>query len=66
MKTQEQLIKNKLEKDGSVSNVWAFTRYVLRLGAIIYRLRASGLNIVGHYEMKKGKVTRNYVYRLVK
>jgi hypothetical protein len=66
MKTQQAFVKNRLEKVGSISNVFAFQHYILRLGGIIYLLRREGMNIVGHYEMKKGKVTRNYVYRLVK
>lgn len=66
MKDQIETIKRKLEKDGEVSNFWAIQNYCLRLGARIKDLRDNGMTIIGSYEMKKGKLTKNYVYKLVK
>lgn len=65
-KTQCDVVRNKLEKEGEISNFWAFQNYILRLGARIKNLRDNGMQIIGSYEMKKGKVTKNYIYRLVK
>lgn len=65
-KTQYDIVKSKLLKEGYITNFWAFHNYLLRLGAIIYVLRQEGMHIAGHYEVKKGKLTKNYVYRLVK
>lgn len=66
MKSQLETIKRKLEKEGSVSNLWAIQHYCLRLGARIKELRDSGMTIIGSYQIKGGKLTKNYVYRLVK
>ena len=46
MKTQNQIIKEKLLKDGKVTTPWAIQRYIIRLGAIVYRLKQAGYNIV--------------------
>ena len=64
--TQCDVVRNKLEKDGSISNLWAISHACWRLGARIWQLRQEGMNIVGHFEMVGGRVTKNYVYRLVK
>ena len=64
-KTQKQFVEKRLREHGSISNVYAFQHYILRLGSIIYSLRKEGWSIVGHFEIKKGRVSRNYVYELV-
>lgn len=38
-KSQKDVIADKLEKEGLVTNIWAFHNYILRLGAIIHSLR---------------------------
>lgn len=62
--TQYQIVLNRLEKYGSISNFWAFHNYILRLGAIIYEIRQKGYAVDGAFEKKKGKTTKNYVYTL--
>jgi hypothetical protein len=65
--TQCDVVRNKLEKEGEVSNKWAVLEGgIWRLGSRICTLRKQGLNIVGCYETRKGKLTKNYIYRLVK
>lgn len=49
--TQEEVVLYKLMRDGEIDNFWAFRNYVLRLGAIIFVLRAKGYSI----ETKTGK-----------
>ena len=66
MKTQIDFVKEKLNKDGFISNLYGINHYILRMGARIWQLRQQGMNIKGGYEVKKGKLTKNYVYRLVK
>lgn len=49
--TQEEVVLDKLMQEGEIDNFWAFHNYVLRLGAIIFVLRAKGYSI----ETKTGK-----------
>ena len=66
-KTQCDVVRNKLEKEGEISNKWAILQGgIWRLGARIWDLRQEGLNIVGHKEIVRGRETQNYIYRLVK
>jgi hypothetical protein len=65
-RTQKEIVKAKLLKEGKISNFWAFHNYLLRLGAVIYELRDEGMDIVGAFEKKNGKLTKNFVYTLVK
>ena len=62
MKSQLEIIKEKLLKDGNISNIWAFRHYILRLGARIHDLRQDGWNIEGSYTIKNNKKTKIYEY----
>jgi hypothetical protein len=64
IKTQEQFIREQLEKKGSISRNFCLSRFISRLGAHINRLRNSGMEISGGYVSKNGG--RDYVYKLVK
>mgnify|MGYP001615154330 CR=1 FL=1 len=48
-KTQKSIIADKLKADGEVSNLWAITNNIWRLGAVIKNLRDSGWEISGDY-----------------
>lgn len=62
MKTQQQIVKDKLLKDGQITNVWSVQHYILRLSSLINRLRNEGMSIHGEY-LKRGKnKTRTYQY----
>lgn len=63
MKTQKQRVIEKLLEKGKVDNFWAFNNYILRLGAIIYKLRQNGIEITTHYKNIKGH--KNCIYKLV-
>lgn len=64
MKTQLQLIKRKLLKDGFISRNWCLRNYISRLSGIIFRLHEEGIKTVGGYvKTKKG---RDYCYYLSK
>lgn len=63
MKTQIQIIKEKLLTEGEVTNVWAVRNYILRLSAIIYDLRNEGMTIHGEYlTNKRGLKTKTFRY----
>ena len=47
--TQEEIVWKKLRDDGEVTNLWAFENHILRLGAIIKKLRDKGREIEGDY-----------------
>lgn len=51
-KTQYEIVKEKLGRDGYVSNFWAISHYILRLGAIIKVLRDEGIEIEGMFGAK--------------
>lgn len=62
-RTQEQWVKEQLQKYGEVSRNGALQNYISRLGAIVCDLNKSGWNIVGGFrKTEKGK---DYVYSLV-
>lgn len=62
-KTQLEVVREMLQKEGHISNVWAFQHYILRLGAIIHTLRHDeGMEIETLYENKMG--FRNCIYYL--
>ena len=63
MKNQIQIIKDKLEKEGSISNLWALHNFIWRLGARIHDLRLEGWDIETVYVNKKGE--RNTEYKLI-
>lgn len=68
--TYTEIIKEHLEKYGSITSKEAINKYGnTRLSATIYILRSQGLNILTDYETSKnryGKPTTYAVYRLVK
>jgi hypothetical protein len=63
IKTQEQIIREKLEKTGSISRNWCLQKYISRLGAHINRLRNAGMEISGGYVSKNGG--KDFVYTLI-
>lgn len=65
MKTQSQIIKDKLVEDGRIDNKWAIEHYIWRLGARISDLRQSGWKIDGDFKRVKGKKTKVFEYYLV-
>ena len=66
MKHQINFVLKRLEKVGQISYIYAIDHFILRLGGVIYRIRAMGYKVIGSYEMRKVRLTKNYVYRLVK
>lgn len=62
MKTQIEIIKEKLLKDGEITNVWAVRNFILRLGARIKDLRDDGMIIHGEFIKKGNRKTRTYQY----
>lgn len=38
-KAQIDIVRERLEKNGVIDNLWAIEHYILRLGALIYVLR---------------------------
>ena len=65
IKTQHQVIREKLIKDGSISNVWAVNHYIFRLSERIRELVDKGWNFEKHYLKRNGRRTNTYVYDLV-
>ena len=66
--TQRQIVIDKLEQDGEVSNLWAIQNYILRLGAIIHGLRQEGWELEGKFGKERGEERanwKNYYYRLI-
>ena len=59
IKTQLQIIVDKLNQDGEVSRNWCLERYITRLGSRIYDLRKSGWMF--DVERRKG----DYIYVLL-
>jgi hypothetical protein len=64
--TQEEIVKMRLTRYGSISNLWAITHNIWRLGAVICDLRKKGMNITGSYLLKEGKLTKVFNYTLNK
>lgn len=60
-KTQKQVVLEKLEKEGEVTNFWAFNNYILRLGAIIHELRKEGKQIITKYDGRSGHKNCRYI-----
>ena len=66
-KTQLQIVRERLERYGSVDNFWAIQHYILRLGARIDELRIEGMKIEGAFGKALGKKRpnwKNYYYLL--
>ena len=69
MKTQKQIIIERIQKTGSVDNLWAMNNYILRLASRISELRDEGYNLVGKFGKELNKPRRlwkNYYYILKK
>lgn len=67
--TQDDVVKEKIIRDGEVSNFWAIRNNILRLGAVIFRLRRAGMELRGAFGKELGKERsewKNYYYTLVK
>lgn len=61
---QKQKVINKLELDGHVSNFWAIENYILRLGAIIHRLKQKGWEF--DTKWGEGNERKNFYYYVSK
>ena len=64
-KTQKQIVLDRINEVGYADNFWAFHNYILRLGAIIYRLRREGMEFTGAFGEELGKERaywKNYYY----
>ena len=65
-KTQQDIVLEKLIREGEVSNKWAIFNGIWRLGAVICQLKKAGWNIDGDFEEVNGHKTKNYVYKYIK
>ena len=63
-KTHKEIVKEILEQEGEIHNLWCWQNGIWRLSDIIFQLRTEGMNIETIY-MKEG-VGRNCHYRLIK
>ena len=64
-KTQLEVVLDMANKVGYIDNFWAINHFILRLGAIIYKLKARGYKFYGKfgYEVNKKKADhKNYYY----
>lgn len=67
MKTQEHIVLKRLNQTGKVDNIWAVNNYILRLSAIVFRLKKQGYRFHTYFKRdKKGRITKQYVYELIK
>ena len=62
MKTQEQRIKDKLDRDGFVTRNECLRVRITRLGAIICDLQKQGYDFFAHFE--KTEHGKDYIYEL--
>lgn len=66
-KTQQEIVLEKLIREGEVSNFWAIQNYILRLSGVIYDLKKVGWNIAdGEFEIVNGRKTKNFIYKYLK
>ena len=66
-KSQKDIVKMVLQKQGKINNFHAIMRLAIwRLGAIICDLRKEGMDITGDFMKKKGIQTKIYEYKLNK
>lgn len=69
MKTQKEIIVERLLTTGEVSRNFALRNFISRLGAIIDTLKREGYELDGHYEDyidNGGRPAKDYVYKLLK
>jgi len=68
MKSQKQIIIEKLKEDGQVSRNWALSNYISRLSAIIYNLKDIGWEFETFKVKTFNKVTKtegwDYIYKV--
>ena len=62
--SQRKWVLERLRVDGFVTRNQCLHRYITRLGAIIYRLKKEGFEIIG--ETLKTKNGTDYIYHLSK
>jgi len=65
MKTQQDIVLEKLIREGEVSNKWAIFNGIWRLGAVIHSIREQGFNIIGDYEVVNGRKSKNFIYKYI-
>jgi len=62
---QLEKVKARILEVGYVDNFWAIDNYILRLGAIIFKLRKSGMILKGSFGKELGHAKllwKNYYY----
>ncbi len=62
--TQKEKVIAKLNADGEVSNFWAMSNYLLRLGARISDLKSEGWEFEGSFG--EGPYKKNFTYKVLK
>ena len=63
--SQKIKVKNRILEVGYVDNFWAIENHILRLGAVVFSLRAEGMNFTGMFGKEIGKERaywKNYYY----
>ncbi len=60
--SQKQTVKQILEKDGEINNLWCLQNGIWRLGAVIKDLRDDGMDIETEYNTKR--VGKNTHYKI--
>lgn len=67
--SQEERVRERIKEVGYVDNFWAIENYILRLGAIVFKLRRDGMKLEGDFGKALGKekpMWKNYYYVLHK
>ena len=64
-KTQQEIVLEKLIREGEVSNKWAIFNGIWRLGAVICKIREEGFKIEGDYEVVNGRKSKNFIYHYI-
>lgn len=63
-KTQKEVVIDKLNLDGYVSNFWAIENYLLRLASVISELKKEGWEFQREYG--EGSERKNFYYKVIK
>jgi len=61
-KTQKEIIRKKLLRDGFITRNWCLQRYISKLGARINDLKKEGLEICGR--IVQTKTGTDYIYNI--
>lgn len=64
-KTQERMVREKLERDGWVSNFWAIENRILRLAPLMHRISWDGIQFKTEYGYDHGLGGRNFYYYVI-